>query len=384
MKLTPATPTELNVTFLGRDDELHVTLRPLPRSSRPTIVVSITADAPIRLPAAGRAERSRFEYFLLRFPYAAVAIRNDLRVALANSQARTLLGREAVRTGALFGAGTAPELRALARRLAEVPAPLPATRLEIPDGRVFRISGIAAHGDDPAVMLIEDITAQEESTRIMSEFLRNAAHQLRTPLTGITSAVEMLQSGAKDRPAERELFLGHIATHAHRLSRLARGLLLLARTDAGESLPVDFVELAPLIEQVAGRVEPQLGVDLRAACPPGLAALAEPDLLQETLAALLENAVTHTREGEVRVTATQSDGTVAVSVADTGPGVLPEFRDRLFEPFFRLTPAGEGYGLGLAIAAKAVAAMRGEIDVSSSPGAGTTFTVRLPAATVVT
>jgi signal transduction histidine kinase len=84
------------------------------------------------------------------------------------------------------------------------------------------------------------------------------------------------------------------------------------------------------------------------------------------------------------VTATQSDGTVAVSVADTGPGVLPEFRDRLFEPFFRLTPAGEGYGLGLAIAAKAVAAMRGEIDVSSSPGAGTTFTVRLPAATVVT
>jgi signal transduction histidine kinase len=74
---------------------------------------------------------------------------------------------------------------------------------------------------------------------------------------------------------------------------------------------------------------------------------------------------------------------VAVSVSDSGPGILPEFHDRIFEPFFRIAPNGEGYGLGLAIAARAVRAMHGQIGVSSTPGQGTVFTVTLPAATVV-
>jgi two-component system phosphate regulon sensor histidine kinase PhoR len=251
------------------------------------------------------------------------------------------------------------------------------------DGRVMRVSGIAAGRDNPAVMFIEDVSVHHRQERVMREFLRNAAHQLRTPLAGITAAVETLQSGAKDQPADRDRFLGHVERHAERLTRLARGLLMLARAQAGEDAPIDFVELRPLVTRLVADAEPRDGVDIHVDCEPGLATLASPELLHEALAALLENALDHTRAGEVRISAARQDGRVALTVTDTGPGILPEFVDRVFEPFFRLTPSGDGYGLGLAIAAQAVQAMGGDIDVSSIVGTGSSFTVRLPSATLV-
>jgi signal transduction histidine kinase len=217
----------------------------------------------------------------------------------------------------------------------------------------------------------------------MREFLRNAAHQLRTPIAGIMAAVEMLQSGAKEQPADRDRFLAHVERHAERLTRVARGLLLLSRAQAGEDAPVDFVELRPLLDRLVQEQDPTDEVKVLTDCPPGLAALATPDLLHEALAALLDNALTHTRAGEVRISAAQTNGRVVLTVSDQGPGILPEFVDRVFEPFFRLAPSGEGYGLGLAIAAQAVETMGGEIGVSSTVGSGTTFTVKLPSATVV-
>jgi two-component system phosphate regulon sensor histidine kinase PhoR len=255
--------------------------------------------------------------------------------------------------------------------------------VELADGRILRVSGLASAGDEPAVMLIEDVTVTERTTRQMQEFVRNAAHQLRTPLAGIAAAIETLQAGAKEIPEQRDRFLAHVETHADRLSRLARGLLTLARMEMGERVFVDFVELAPLLDELAGEAEPPAGVRVVTRCPTGLAAIASPDLLHEALASLLDNAVQHTRKGEIRLTAAQENGRVTLSVADAGPGILPEFLDRVFEPFFRLTPSGDGYGLGLAIAAQAVRAMRGEISVSSSAGEGTVFTVNLPSATVV-
>jgi two-component system C4-dicarboxylate transport sensor histidine kinase DctB len=158
---------------------------------------------------------------------------------------------------------------------------------------------------------------------------------------------------------------------------------MLARAQVGEDAPIDFVELRPLVDRLVAEAEPRDGVDVHVDCEPGLATLASPELLHEALAALLENALDHTRAGEVRISAARRDGRVALTVRDTGPGILPEFVDRVFEPFFRLAPSGEGYGLGLAIAAQAVRAMGGDIDVSSEIGAGSSFTVRLPSATLV-
>ena len=381
--LKPATAAGLRLRLLGREAPVHVRLRLLKGTSPPIVAVLLAERSPV-VPAPARPHRpDRLEFFLLRFPYAIVALRPGLRVAFANGRARTLLGREAVRAGGVFGEGVAHELVPFARRLTQVPAPLQAIEVQLKDGRTLRVSGLAASGDDPAVMLIEDVTVTERTTRQMQEFLRNAAHQLRTPLAGIAAAVETLQAGAKEIPEQRDRFLAHVETHADRLSRLARGLLTLARTELGEPVMVDFVELAPLLDRLADEAEPHSGVEIVARCPSGLAAIASADLLHEALASLLDNAVTHTHEGEISVTAAQEDGRVTLSVADSGPGILPEFLDRVFEPFIRLAPSGDGYGLGLAIAAQAVRAMRGEIAVSSSVGTGTIFTVTLPSATVV-
>ena len=235
-------------------------------------------------------------------------------------------------------------------------------------------------GRDRDELIGEPLAAVVGASVVMGEFLRNAAHQLRTPLAGITAAVETLQAGAKNRPEDRDLFLLHISTHAERLTRLARGLLLLARAQAGESVPVDAVELRPLLDRLVADADPRTGVELRVDCPSGLCALATPDLLHEALAALVANAVAHTAAGAIRIGAARDDGHVVLTVADSGPGIPPEFHDRVFEPFFRLTPTGEGYGLGLSIAADSVKALAGTIDVSSPPGGGTTFTVRLPSA----
>jgi signal transduction histidine kinase len=254
--------------------------------------------------------------------------------------------------------------------------------VQVADGRAFRVHGLAASDADPAVLFVEDVSDEVQHDRVMREFLRNAAHQLRTPLAGITAAIETLQSGAKELPAERDRFLGHVQTHANRLSRIARGLLVLARAEIGETLALDVVQLGPLLDDLVSEAEPGEGVALRGRYAAGLAALAAPDLLREALAALVDNAIFHTESGEIVVGARQSEGKVVVTVADSGPGIPPEFHARIFQPFFRLGGTGEGFGLGLAIAAQAVQAMHGQIDVSSKVGAGATFIVSLPSATV--
>lgn len=368
-ELAAAEPALLELRLPHHDVECTISLRALPETVPRRVAVSISTE--------------RFERFLLRFPYAVVALRRDLRVAFANDHARALLGNAAVRAGAPFGESVPPELRVCAEQVAQGSEPLDSTEVRLGDGRALLVSGLAPTAHSPAVLFVEDVSERSNQDLVLREFLRNAAHQLRTPVAGITAAVEMLQAGAKESPADRDRFLAHIEQQAERLRRVARGVLQLARARAGEAPPIDSVELRPLLDRLVREIDPRGGCEVVADCPAGLAALAAPDLLHEALAALLDNAIAHAREGDVRISAEQADGSVVVTVSDQGSGILPELLDRVFEPFFRAAPSGEGYGLGLAIAAQAVATMGGEIDVSSRVGAGTAFTVRLPAATVV-
>lgn len=377
-RLDPNEPASFEVRLLHGDRQCVVSLRRLPATVPRRIVVALSPDEPLPPVPVQPRTSERLQSFVLRFPYAVVAFRPDLRIAFANGHARALLGNEAVRNGAVFAETAPPELRPFASRLARLPAPLRPMEVELADGRILRVSGLASTTDEPAVLFIEDVSSQHRQARITQEFLRNAAHQLRTPLTGIMAAIETLQSGAKEQPEQRDRFLDHLQRHAERLTRLVHGLLLLARVQSGEQAAVDFVALRPVLERVAQTAAPAAGVALRVDCAAGVAALATPDLLREALEALVDNAVSNTRTGEIRLSAAHSNGKVAITVSDTGPGILPEFVDRVFEPFFRVAASGEGYGLGLAIAARLVEAMGGDIDVSSTVGAGTAFTVRLP------
>jgi two-component system phosphate regulon sensor histidine kinase PhoR len=386
LHITPEEPVTLELSLGEPPLQTIVALRVVPRVAPRAIAVTLLAD-PAReaLPLRQRAPADvRLDRLFQRFPQAVVGIRRDRRVAFANHPARKLLGTEAVRIGRpIADHGLGLELKAIAERLTTIPAPLGPIEVELANRRMLRIAGLGVEGEEPAILFIEDVTSQHRRERPMREFVRNAAHQLRTPLTGIATAVEVLQSGAKDDPDSRDRFLAHIAQHTERLTRLTRGLLVLARAQSGDTLRLEFVQLRPLLESIAASAEPAPGVHVETACPASLAALGEPDLVHEALAALVDNAVRHTREGRVRLSASDADGNVVVEVADTGIGVLPEHRDRVFEPFYRVVQDGKGFGLGLAIAAQAVEAMNGELLVVDNAKAGTTFAIKLPSARIV-
>lgn len=304
-----------------------------------------------------------------------VGIERDGRIAFANDRAVSILGAETVRVG---GPLRGEELGALAERLVSLPEPLDATTVALADGRALRVAGVPAHEDDPAILLIEDVTEERRRERVVREFVRNAAHQLRTPLAGIAAAVEVLQSGAKDVPSDRDRFLGHVVEHTTRLTRIARALLMLARAESGESITLERIELQGLLHSLVAEAGPAAEARIDVECPSSLTALGQPELLREALAALLDNAVTHTR-GPIRLGAHELGGAVVLEVADTGEGIEPEHRPRIFEPFYRVSDTGGGFGLGLAIARQAVQAMDGELSSAVAAGGGNVFTIRLPA-----
>ncbi len=223
----------------------------------------------------------------------------------------------------------------------------------------------------------------ERRERAEREFVTNAAHELRTPLAAIVSAIEVLQSGAKEVPQERDAFLADIQRESDRLSRLVHALLVLARAQTGqETISLEPVPIRPIFEEIAQSVHPHDGVLVTVECPPELSVLAARDLLEQAFSNLAANSAKHTHSGSIEFAAAPAgDGWVAAAVRDTGVGIQPGEHDRVVDRFYRGEGRGaDGFGLGLAIVDQAVSALGGKMEVDSSPGEGTTVRVLLRAA----
>ena len=236
-----------------------------------------------------------------------------------------------------------------------------------------------------AVALFQDVSDADMRLRAASEFVANAAHELRTPLAAIVSGIEVLVAGAKDIPAERDRFLAHIAREADRLTRLSSALLQLARLQSGVEKPrTEVISLAPVLAAVAAGLRPAEGVRVSVRCPKGAAALASRGLLEQALTSIAANATRYTDDGRITLSVAQPNGKVRIRVRDTGRGMAPEALYRAGERFYRADPTGPaGFGLGLAIARQSVEAMGGSLVLASALGQGTTVDVVLPAARVV-
>jgi two-component system phosphate regulon sensor histidine kinase PhoR len=243
-------------------------------------------------------------------------------------------------------------------------------------------------GDDDrvvaAVVTYEDVTGQHRREQADRDFVSNAAHQLRTPLTAIASAVAVLQGGAKEIPEERDRFLGHLERETDRLARLGHALLALARAQREEEQPaLAIVPLHPLLKAVVDEARPKDGVAITLDCPPELAATTNAELLEEALGNIVANAVSYTEAGRIDVVATRADGAVRIDISDTGPGISEDARGRAFDRFFR-GDAGRrgGFGLGLPIARAAIEAAGGEIELEST-SRGTTARIVLRGAALL-
>ena len=260
-------------------------------------------------------------------------------------------------------------------------------------GRCLQVSAATvfdrAGASQGSIFVFRDLTRLKELERTRQEFVANVSHELRTPLSLIKGFVETLLDGAKDDPAVATRFLHTIERHADRLTFLIEDLLTISKLESGQIvLNLQPTSLAEVTERVLDDLSEravQKQVRLENQIAPELLARADAERLQQVLFNLVDNAIKYGRpEGRVRVQArVSSPELIEVSVADDGPGIPPEARERVFERFFRADKARSretgGTGLGLAIVKHIVQAHAGEVGVHSEPGQGTTFFFTLPA-----
>jgi len=210
------------------------------------------------------------------------------------------------------------------------------------------------------------------------EFITNAAHELQSPLAAILSAVEVLQAGAKDKP-ERDRFIDHIERETMRLDRITRALLTLARAQSGVEPPrSELIDLEPMLEAIAERLQPAPAVEISVECPSDLALVSNRELLEQAITNVARNAVKYTDKGTIKFAAEALDGRVVVAVVDTGLGIADEALPRVAERFYRGEVSRTGFGLGLAIVQAAMEVLDGELDIVSTAGQGTTVRMNLP------
>ena len=231
----------------------------------------------------------------------------------------------------------------------------------------------------------------EAANRTKSEFLAAMSHELRTPLNAIGGYADLIAMGLRGPVTEEQIAdLEKIQRSQRHLLSIINDLLNFSRIEAGQ---VEYervrVSLAESVATVTTFLVPQaLDKEIELSvppCPERLTALADRVKVEQVLLNLCSNAVKFTGPGgRVEVRCEARGAQVAVVVADTGVGIPPEQRDRVFEPFVQLgrglTTQHEGTGLGLAISRDLARAMGGDLTLESEPGVGSVFTLLLPAA----
>lgn len=223
-----------------------------------------------------------------------------------------------------------------------------------------------------------------DNERAMRGFIADVSHELRTPLTSIRGFVEALRDGTVTDPQRRAASLDVIHQETQRMLRMIEQLLDLSRFEAGEQRlqpsTIEIEELLSQIEATFGARASDQGLEFRrevdSSCP---TIQADFDRLVQVLNNLLDNALRHTSEGSVTITARGAEGGLEIAVTDTGEGIAAHDLGRLFDRFWQPeSRSGPGAGLGLAISREIVRAHSGRIGARSALGRGTTITVWLP------
>lgn len=218
----------------------------------------------------------------------------------------------------------------------------------------------------------------EERLGYARDLAADVAHEFKSPLTSIRGAAELLAEGAADDPVARARFLRNIGLDVERLDRLVSRLLELGRLEASTELPTP-VDLAAAARAEATRATtPDVNVTVEVAAGETFVSARAADI-SAAMHNVIENAVRFSPPGgSVAVRVRPSDTQVDVEVSDHGPGIAAANLEKIFDRFFTTDAERSGTGLGLAIVRAVMRAHAGEVSVQSTPGEGTTFTLRFP------
>jgi signal transduction histidine kinase len=239
-----------------------------------------------------------------------------------------------------------------------------------------------------ATVMLQDVTRLRRFDELKNDLVATVAHEFRTPLTSLRMAVHILNEQAVGPLTEKQASLLSAAREdCERLQSMVDDFLDLSRIESGRievhPLPTSAASLVKdaVEEHRAAADERQVRLDAIPPLPEDKV-LVDRDLIRHVFSNLLANAIRHTPSGgSIQVSAQPANGCVRFAVADTGAGIQPEYREQIFERFFRVPGSTSGTaGLGLFIAREVVKGHAGEIGVESEPGKGSTFWFTIPAA----
>ncbi len=240
---------------------------------------------------------------------------------------------------------------------------------------------IKVEGDDEIAELGSTFNAMldrlEAAFSSQRSFVNDASHELRTPITIIRGHLELLG----DDPGERRETIALVIDELDRMSRFVDDLLLLAKAGQPDFLRREPVELRTLTDELLAKASALADRDWSLDARASGVVLADRQRLTQAMMNLAQNAVQHTEDGDpIRLGSAREGGEARLWVADSGPGIPPQERERVFERFARGGGhrRSEGAGLGLAIVRAIAEAHDGRVELHSRPGLGATFTIVVP------
>jgi len=351
---------------------------------------------------AARAEASlaAAEAVFAAIPDPQILLDAQRRIIRANPAATELIGivleasdlAASLRNPAILAAADAV-LAGGPARIVDFTLSLPVER--VMQARIARVEGVSPEGI-AAIVTLHDITALKLAEQMRADFVANAGHELKTPLASLVGFIETLLGAARDDAVARERFLGIMRGEAGRMTRLVDDLLSLSRIELNEHVaPTRQVALAPLVEQVADALELRAadrGMHLSLELPEDLPAVhGDEDELAQVFQNLIDNAIKYGKpHTEITIAACAdapgpaANSLVRIAVTDRGDGIPSEHLPRLTERFYRVDTARSrelgGTGLGLAIVKHILNRHRGRLEIASTLGVGSTFTVSFQAA----
>ncbi|MCX7703971.1 MAG: ATP-binding protein [Planctomycetota bacterium] len=335
--------------------------------------------------------KSQIETIISSMADGLVALDSEGTIVLANKRAEHLLGCTLTPGRRLSEIVRNDEVTVLVKK-ALSGSDTESTHISTPSGYELELctSSIPQPQHRGVLVIIRDVTEMRRLDNMRKEFVANASHELRTPVSLIRGYVETLNAGAAEDPVKRKQFLSVLEKNVNQLSNLIEDLLKLSSLDAGKMVrkeeKVDIRQLAfevtEQFKELARKKELSLTFK---SVEPHLMVIGDSALIRQAITNLVDNAVKYTNSGgSVTVEVRSENRQIFVEVTDTGIGIEKEHLPRIFERFYRVDKSRSrdlgGTGLGLSIVKHVVSAYGGEVSVQSEPGKGSKFTVALPQA----
>jgi two-component system, OmpR family, phosphate regulon sensor histidine kinase PhoR len=255
--------------------------------------------------------------------------------------------------------------------------------------RIFRTYGVILQDRQQSGVLVvlNNITELRRLENIRTDFVTNVSHELKTPITSIKGFIETLLDGAMDDRENYERFLKIISKQTDRLQAIIEDLLSLSRIEQDKAeIALEEHALTGILKSAIQFCQPpaqsnNIRLDLH--CPDDVLVMANAPLLEQAVMNLIDNSIKFSEPGNsVLIEASIDDSDLVISVSDQGCGIEAQHLPRLFERFYRVDKARSrqsgGTGLGLAIVKHIAQVHHGMVDVQSTPGQGSVFTVKLP------